>query len=250
MTAAIPWVLLRGVARDARHWAGLPGRLEARFGASVRCVDLAGNGGRWRELSRYSIADNVDDMRHQLSDLPGPVRVLAISMGAMVALEWARRRPGEIASMVLINTSLGGLSPWHRRFRPARLPALLPAFLRRDPERRERVVLANTSQAGATPSRVVEWTGWAKQTPVSGANALRQLGAAARYRIACKPDVPILLLASRGDRLVDPRCSRDIAQAWSCLLHEHPEAGHDLPLDDPDWVVARIAEWDGCSMSG
>jgi hypothetical protein len=27
------------------------------------------------------------------------------------------------------------------------------------------------------------------------------------------------------------------------VLREHPTAGHDLPLDDPDWVIGEIAQW-------
>lgn len=73
--------------------------------------------------------------------------------------------------------------------------------------------------------------------------AVRQLHAAVRYRIQSPPRVPILLLASRHDRLVDVRCSHSIARAWRCDLHEHPSAGHDLPLDDPDWVVEHVATW-------
>jgi pimeloyl-ACP methyl ester carboxylesterase len=54
--------------------------------------------------------------------------------------------------------------------------------------------------------------------------------------------VPLLLLASRGDALVDPRCSLAIAQRWACEIAMHPWAGHDLPLDDADWVVQQVRE--------
>jgi pimeloyl-ACP methyl ester carboxylesterase len=52
----------------------------------------------------------------------------------------------------------------------------------------------------------------------------------------------VLLLCSRGDRLVHPDCSRALARRWQCALAEHPDAGHDLALDDADWVVARIVQ--------
>jgi predicted alpha/beta hydrolase family esterase len=78
---------------------------------------------------------------------------------------------------------------------------------------------------------------------VSRGNTLRQLLAAARYRCDDPPAVRTLLLASTRDALVDWRCSHAIAQAWDCPLREHPRAGHDLPLDDPGWVIDQVAEW-------
>jgi hypothetical protein len=52
--------------------------------------------------------------------------------------------------------------------------------------------------------------------------------------------MPALVLASRGDRLTDWRCSRDLAQAGDWPLKVHLKAGHDLPLDDPQWLIAQI----------
>jgi len=72
------------------------------------------------------------------------------------------------------------------------------------------------------------------------------LPAAARYRAPPPPPpVPTLLLASTHDRLVRCACSRALARAWRCALVEHPHAGHDLPLDDPQWVVQQVLEATG-----
>ena len=73
---------------------------------------------------------------------------------------------------------------------------------------------------------------------------LRQLAAAARYAPPAKPPAtPLLLLASAGDSLVSPHCSERLAEQWKLALRLHPNAGHDLPLDDPDWVVEQIVGW-------
>jgi len=52
-----------------------------------------------------------------------------------------------------------------------------------------------------------------------------------------------IVLAGAGDRLVDPRCSLAIARRWHCPLALHPEAGHDLPLDDGAWVAREVRGW-------
>ena len=75
-------------------------------------------------------------------------------------------------------------------------------------------------------------------------NALRQLLAAMRFRAPRhKPEVPLLILASASDRLVDPRCSQRLAAGWHSTLIMHPDAGHDLPLDDARWVATHIHGW-------
>ena len=47
-------------------------------------------------------------------------------------------------------------------------------------------------------------------------------------------------LASEGDILVDPVCSRRLASRWQAKLDVHPAAGHDLPLLAPDWIIEKV----------
>ena len=53
-----------------------------------------------------------------------------MSLGAMVAVDWAARHPEELAGCVLINTSLRPFSPWYQRLRPANYGALLRPAVR------------------------------------------------------------------------------------------------------------------------
>lgn len=53
----------------------------------------------------------------------------------------------------------------------------------------------------------------------------------------------VLLLAGAQDHLVHPDCSAQVARAWGAPLSLHPDAGHDLPLDDPAWVCAQLRDW-------
>ena len=89
-----------------------------------------------------------------------------------------------------------------------------------------------------------EWAAIAAARPVRAANVLRQLLAAARYRVPERaPEVPLLVLCSQGDRLVSPQCSRVLADRWELPLRTHPWAGHDLTLDAPGWVACELAAW-------
>jgi alpha-beta hydrolase superfamily lysophospholipase len=91
-----------------------------------------------------------------------------------------------------------------------------------------------------------DWARLRAARPVSTSNTLRQLMAAARFRPSMPPPaVPLLVLASGRDALVDSRCSLQLARRLHAEVAVHPSAGHDLTLDDGPWVVAQIGRWLG-----
>lgn len=240
------WILLRGLSRDRRHWGDFPASFSRAIpGAEVLSLDFPGNGVRNGETSPISVAALVDDCRQSLlaRRIDPPVNLLAMSLGAMVAIDWASRYPEEISSAVLINTSLRRLNPFYRRMRPQNYPRLLGMALPAPNACWEKSVLAMTSTR-RDPAIVRRWIALRHQHPVSAGNAIRQLLAAARYQPPAEaPRQELLLLGSTSDLLVDIECSRSIARHWSIPLIEHPTAGHDLPLDDAEWVVEQVRQW-------
>jgi len=242
------WILLRGLTRESRHWGDFPAQLASTLpDARIQTVDLPGNGRRHDQTSPTCMAAMADHCRNAVRQLglPPPYHLLALSLGAMVALAWARAAPADVAGAVLINTSLRPFSPWYRRLRPSAWGPLLRLLLAADARPRESIVLRLTSaRSGEWAGLLDAWTRWRRECPVSTANALRQLWAAARYRSPlAAPPVPLLLLAGARDRLVHPDCSRRLAATWQVPLAEHPDAGHDLPLDDGPWVARQVLDW-------
>ena len=246
---AVPWILLRGLTREARHWGGFPQQLGEAFpGTPVICLDLPGNGKLNGTASPLSVEAMADYCHAEIAKLgiAAPCRVLAMSLGAMVAVAWAQRHPGDVAAAVLINTSLRPFSPFYRRLRPANYPRLLRLFGPGASDRElETAILEMTTRQVRDPALVIgQWLQWRRENPVSRRNALLQLFAAARYRAPRKrPLVRLLLLASARDALVDTRCSLQLAALWDARIAVHPAAGHDLPLDDDAWVLAQIRLW-------
>lgn len=250
-----PWILLRGLTREAAHWGSFVEAFEhALPGARVVVQDLPGNGLLHRAVSPATVRGMVDACRAQLAaqGVRPPFRVLAMSLGAMVATEWARVAPEELVGCVLINTSLRPFSPFYQRLRPRNYAALLRlAFGGSSSEQVEQEVLRLTSNLALHRQQVVPcWVAIRRQRPVSAFNALRQLVAAARYMApVAAPLMPvsdsprILLLASQNDGLVSCQCSQAIARAWGVPLRMHPLAGHDLPLDDAQWVIGQVRSW-------
>jgi pimeloyl-ACP methyl ester carboxylesterase len=246
-TPATPWIFLRGWAREAGHWGSFTAQFErAMPGSRVIALDLPGGGAMHRERSHVRIADMAEHCRGQLRarGIAPPFNLLALSMGGMVAATWAAGHPGEVAAMVLINTSMRPFSRFYERLRPANYAALARLAVGRPSARQlEQEILRMTSNRPGDEV-LAHWLALREASPVSRANSLRQLVAAARYRAPLsRPAVPTLVLASEHDRLVSVQCSRALASQWQYPLKLHPFAGHDLPLDDAPWVISQVSHW-------
>jgi pimeloyl-ACP methyl ester carboxylesterase len=237
--------------RETRHWGDFPKQFQESLGAqNVVTLDFPGNGSLHAQQSATSVADMADFCRTQLKQLgyQPPYRVLALSLGAMVAVEWSEQYPTEIERMVLINTSLAPHNPFYHRLRPPNYPALIRQLLLGSVARREQLILRLTSTQRRTEQQqaklLEQWTSYARDCPITRANILRQLQAAFAYRaVSTPPRVPVLLLAGQQDQLVNVKCSLALARRWGCAIRLHPTAGHDLPLDDSVWVAQQAREW-------
>ena len=247
MSAMRSWVFLRGLTRESRHWGDFIAQFqEAMPQDKIIPLDFPGNGQLHLQRSPTAVAAMVEHCREQLTQagLEPPYSLLAMSLGGMVAVDWAARYPREIAANVLINTSMRPFSPFYERLRPANYWRLLGLALRRtSPTEWEKAIRELTSN-GETQDVLPRWLELRLQSPVSMGNALRQLWAAARFRAPRKPPaVPTLVLSSRADHLVSVNCSLALSRSWQCAVRLHAQAGHDLPLDDGPWVVQQVQDW-------
>ena len=243
------WIFLRGLTRESRHWGNFPDVFCREVAnAQVLAVDLPGNGRLFAQESPLLVDEMVAHCRAQLVEqgvLP-PYYLLAMSLGAMVAVAWAQRYPTDVLGCVLINSSLRSYSPFYRRLKPRSYLRILKLALPGSSERDwESTILDLTSRHVVNPDQVLEqWISYRHAYPVSKRNALRQLLAAFRYRpLPDRPEPPLLVLASEQDGLVDVSCSRQLALRWNAAFAAHPTAGHDLPLDDGPWLAGEVRRW-------
>ncbi len=240
------WILLRGLGREAAHWGDFASDLNRALGGGsvVLSPDLPGAGVKFRERAPLDLKQYASRLMEETASRE-PAGLISLSLGAMVALEWAAMRPASVSRVVVINTSLGSQArPWER-FTPEACRRSLSMVLALRPRAREAAILGLISNSEAKRKDTLDaWVRIAGERPVSMANYARQIAAAASAR----PDLgritaPGLVLASRGDRLVRMFCSERLAAVLRWPLQVHESAGHDLPLDDPEWCAARIAEW-------
>ncbi|GAB4587133.1 alpha/beta fold hydrolase [Nocardia sp. IFM 10818] len=244
------WLLLRGLTRDQRHWGAFPQLLSTELGAPVALLDPPGFGTEFRRRSPRTIAGIADDLRARFEPGDGTWSVLGISLGGMLAMDWCARYPGDFERCVVVNTSAREVSSVRRmRWEPV---SVFAGRSFRTPRAHESAVSRLTiNHPDVDRVALAEaWAAYHSDTPVAPANALAQVVAAARFRLPQRIPIPLLVLAATHDRLAPFQMSQRIAGRYGAPMRLHPSAGHDLPVDDGQWVCRRIGEWIGGPQRG
>ncbi|WP_413557552.1 alpha/beta fold hydrolase [Bdellovibrio sp. HCB209] len=245
MAKSRKWILLRGLARGKGHWGSFAEEMQKFFPEDrIEMIDLPGNGERNHVQSPLSISDYVKDVRAQSQFVKEgePFHLLAISLGAMVAVQWLKEFPSEVEKAHLICTSSSSTSPFYHRYQPGNyLPTLRLFFSGSDPAAYESTILEmttnNPERRQVEFARLVEYT---RQYPEQRGNVLRQLLAASRFQIPKTLPKEVNLLGSYGDRLVSPNCTLQLGKLWGIQPKMHNSAGHDVPIDDPKWILEHL----------
>lgn len=241
-----PLLLLRGLTREQRHWGEFVPILAEKLPNPVLCFDFAGAGELYQERSPTTISGLRQSVRsqwqqHKSVQNTARVHLVALSLGGMLAIDWALAYPDEVASVTLINSSARPLAPFYQRLRWQNYPAIVSVFWLSAASREQRILQLTSARAYQNPAIVANWQRWQLQQPVSMANALRQLFAASRFTLLQPLLCPTLVLSSQADKLVNPQCSVALANFLQAPHQQHPWAGHDIALDDPNWLATHIA---------
>lgn len=197
------------------------------------------------------LAPNVDDVVALLDHLElHRVHVLGTSFGGFVALLLAARYPERVASLVAVTVgdhATPAMTASSRELR--RVIADVIAYgdrgrfhdaLVRDVysaafvEANRKLLASRRRQIEAIPD---PWLADAERivTAVEELDLRDELG-----RITA----PTLVLVAGDDRAIPPERGRAVAAAVpGAQLAEHPESGHVLIHEDPEWVVERALEF-------
>lgn len=252
-TAPLTWLLVGPLGRESATWGPasqiLLGQLQTvQPRASLYELDLPGTGRLWRERSPSQIGELVAQLRArvQASGLQGPFGLITSSWAACVAAEWARLHAEELGVIVMLSPGMRPFAPVLRSVRPGFWATALAQLLgRRSPFERDRRYWFTHTQLEQPPDELLQrWRQLRRAHPLKARNGWRQMLAVWRFETSKRrPHTQVLLLAGKGDVWLDWRVSAAISRAWGAALRVHPEAGHDLLLDDPAWVARSLAEW-------
>lgn len=239
-------ILLRGLARESGHWLDFPTRLTNALDCmcKVDLIDFPGCGKYCTQEALASVEAMTDHARKEsgISESKEANYVVGISMGGMIALDWAQRFPSELRAIVLINSSTGNQPLWWRLRPRAWLPMLIAIAL--TTKWREYLILKNVSNSSDLYyAHLEQWLDIQRQHPVTRHTIIRMLMAAARFHPRSRCITPGIILTSEYDRFVSTNSSKALANHFDWPLACHPQAGHDLPMDEPDWVCEKIASF-------
>lgn len=250
-------LFLRGLVREQRYWGDFPDRLrQCAPQLNLFFLDLPGVGTEWRRESPESISAIRIDVAKRFHEKvaqgkfpKGPWSLFSISMGGMIALDWADAEPDLFERLLIVNSSSADVAGHHERFKIALLPKIFRALILFRPVFTEKLILEITSNRFKngdlkTQALIEKQVKWSEECPFTRTTFYRQITSATRFRLPKRRPTPkTLVISSAQDRLVDPNCSVRIAEKLGAPLVTHPWAGHDLPLDDPEWLAKETKNW-------
>jgi 3-oxoadipate enol-lactonase len=156
-------VFANSLGTDLRIWDEVIERLGGRI--QSLCYDMRGHGLSDAPPAPYTLDDHIDDLTGLLEQLHIRRAMLCgISVGGMVALGLAARRPGMVRGLVLCDTAhkIGSDALWNERIEQIRrhgIESIADAILER---------WFSTSYCQAVPEVVTGWRNMLVRTPVEG----------------------------------------------------------------------------------
>ena len=236
----VNWLLLRGLFRESGHWRHFADALQRSFPASqIITPDLAGAGRRYLEPSPLRVREAVLDLREQYISHRASSRPfigLGISLGGALLLNWSHIFPKDFAAQIVINISDRRFSI-HQRFSPSAFRSVASLWFEKDLGKREATIYGLTSSTQLNPKEVCYRAALARKHPISRANLIRQLLMARSLRVPDKCLISTHIVVSEKDSLCQHVCGEVLAERLASPLYRHKEAGHDLPWDDPKWLL-------------
>lgn len=233
-------LFLHGAGMDHSVWT-LPARYVAHHGGSTLAPDLPGHG-RSQGPALGSIGE-MADWSLQLLDAQKVERAAVVghSMGALIAVEMARREPGRVRALVLMG--FAPKMPVH--------PDLLDAAKRNDPKAAALIASWGFGSAGEIGGNRIPGIAMlplglrliqnaprdALHADLAACNAYQEAESAAAA-IRC----PVLLLQGQDDRMTPLKNAAAFAEALKAETRVLPHVGHMLMAEAPDDVTRAMRD--------
>jgi 3-oxoadipate enol-lactonase len=169
--------------------------------------------------------------------------IFGVSMGGMIAQEFALQYPKRVRSLVLGCTAAGGPTAVQAE------PKVIEVLMRRgmNPDEYAAAINPFIYDSGTSPQRIAEDTTLRKQWWPQAAGYLGQFQGIIAWEAFSRLqqiDAPTLVVHGETDQLVPPQNGRLIAdRIRGAKLVTIPRASHVLPTDQPDATHRAVLEF-------
>jgi 3-oxoadipate enol-lactonase len=235
-------VLLHPIGLDHTFWGPVTAALSDDH--SVVSVDLRGHGDSPASVRGYALADYADDVSHLIDELSiGPVALVGLSFGGMIAQVLTLRRPELVARLVLCGC-------------PSRFPdeARGQIMERGALAEREGMQAVVEATLGRWFTREFIERGGAEETrrrlnddDVAGwADGWRAISALDAHAHLEEIAVPTLCIAGELDEAVPPAAVEALASAIPKSRYQVlKDAPHMMQIEQPDLFAAAVRAFIG-----
>lgn len=241
-------ILLHGYPLDGAMWSGVARALSGRF--RVLKPDLPGRG-ETAAASSGSIDDYADFVGTILDALPSPSGLAGFSMGGYVALALARRRPGKLAALALVDTRASADDAAGKAKRDEAISTVHAAGVAAIAEAMVPRLLASYSLANADLVERLKRI-MLRQKPETVAADLAAMRDRPDSRDALVDiTIPTLVVVGDADALTPPADSHAMVDAIAgSRLVTVPAAGHLTPMERPGAVAAALGDFFAEALPG
>jgi pimeloyl-ACP methyl ester carboxylesterase len=223
---------LPGTMCDQRLWKPVWQRLIPRFSCDYVSVET--------QTTRAGMLNLI----HSVASMGEPLHLVAFSMGGYLAFEYALANPGRVASLITVASSAFGLTDREKADRARAIAMLERHDYRGMPTTRLNQFVHPSRQSDPAVTDTIRAMDRDLGKPVLMAQLKETSTRASLAARLPELEIPILLIGADSDPFVPTSAIDQMAElipnARSLIARD---AGHMIPLEQPDWLADRIAEF-------
>jgi pimeloyl-ACP methyl ester carboxylesterase len=245
--------LIIGLSKESEHWDDdFIEYLKKSYGIDENDLvkmDIPGSGVLLDQKTPDSLKEIARKMRahyHNKIDRSKKRICISVSLGAMIAMEWACMFKEDFEQVVFVNASFTGISPVYKRVQPKAILMFIKIFCTINAVKKEQRILALCSnKEGVRKKNLSKWVTISKTRPVKKGNLIRQVISGALNNPSQGASAGLLFIGAKHDRLAHYSCSVAAHKKWGgdFVLIDDPSVGHGVHIDDPQHLSSIIYNW-------